>query len=209
MNEPHETSELAASTEAFEQQFRALLKRAQDGSQEAARELHDRFGRYVRKCVRQKMWRRLRTRFDSHDFTQQVWASFFADGHKLSEFENPAELVAFLQTMAQRKVVLEGRRQHSQKADVELELRVDEHASTVGTHPAGHDPTPSAVAVFREQYDRLVEQQVPEVREVAEMRVEGATFAEIAESLNIDESTARRFMRRLRRRGSQDAADSQ
>jgi DNA-binding NarL/FixJ family response regulator len=85
-------------------------------------------------------------------------------------------------------------------------MRIDEQASHVlGPHPATQDPTPSAVAVYREEYDRLVEQQVPEVREVAEMRAQGSTFAEIAESLNIDESTARRFMRRLRRRGGDDA----
>ena len=58
------------------------------------------------------------------------------------------------------------------------------------------------MARYREQYDRLVVQQQPEVREVAELRAQDCTFAEIAESLEIDESTARRFMRRVRRRAN-------
>jgi DNA-directed RNA polymerase specialized sigma24 family protein len=205
MHEFSQTPDERAAKQAQTQHFQALLKRAQGGSQEAAQELHDTYVKYVHKCVRHKMWKRLRTRYDSADFVQQVWASFFADGSRLPDFETPADLIAFLQKVAQRKVLLEGRRQHRQKGNVEREMRIDEQASHVlGPHPATHDPTPSAVAVYREEYDRLIEQQVPEVREVAAMRAEGSTFAEIAESLEIDESTARRFMRRLRRRGGQD-----
>jgi RNA polymerase sigma-70 factor (ECF subfamily) len=205
MNEPFETPDDQVHEQARNEHFQTLLKAAQAGSQEAARELHDTYVKHVLRCVRHKMWRRLRTRFDSADFVQQVWASFFADGNTLPDFATPAELVVFLQTLAERKVLLEGRRQHRQKTDIQLEQRIDEQASTVlGPHPAAHDPTPSAIAVYHEQYDRLVEQQVPEVREVAEMRASGSTFAEIAESLDIDESTARRFMRRVRRRSSAD-----
>jgi RNA polymerase sigma-70 factor (ECF subfamily) len=206
MRESFKTPDNQASQRARQHHFQSVLKRAQGGSQEAAQELHDTYVKYVRQCVRHKMWRRLRTRYDSADFVQQVWASFFSDGNKLPDFETPEELIKFLQTVAQRKVLLEGRRQHSQKEDIERETRIDEQASHVaGPHPATQDPTPSAVAVYREEYDRLVEQQVPEVREVAEMRAQGSTFAEIAESLSIDESTARRFMRRLRRRGGDEA----
>lgn len=204
MNESSKTPAAADPARAEVQRFQLLVKAAQSGSAEAARELHDKYVKYVHKCVRNKMWRSLRTRFDSTDFVQQTWASFFTPGNRLPDFQSPQELIAFLQTVAQRKVLAAGRRQHNQKADVALEQRIDESSPIAGPHPPAHDPTPSSVAVYHEQYDRLVEQQVPEVREVAELRAQGNTFAEIAASLNIDESTARRFMRRIRRRSSQD-----
>lgn len=202
MNESPKTPAAEDSARAELQHFQALVRAAQEGSDEAARELYNKYVKYVRKCVRHKMWRSLRTQFDSTDFVQQTWASFFTLGNRLPDFESPQELIAFLQTVAQRKVLLAGRRQHNRKADVAIEQRIHESSQMAGPHPPAHDPTPSSVAVYHEQYDRLVEQQVPEVREVAELRAQGNTFAEIAASLNIDESTARRFMRRIRRRNS-------
>jgi RNA polymerase sigma-70 factor (ECF subfamily) len=140
----------------------------------------------------------MRTRFDSLDFSQQVWASFFL-GENAPDFQTPDELIGFLGAMAERKVILENRRQAAQKNNLRRESPIDEHDTHVGYHPAAHDPTPSTVAVYNEQYERIIVNQAPEVREVAQLRLEGNTFHEISESLEIDERTARRFMRRLKR----------
>jgi RNA polymerase sigma-70 factor (ECF subfamily) len=178
--------------------FRELMKRAQSGCRDASRELYETYGRHVIRCVRQRLWRRMRTRFDSQDFSQQVWASFFLS-EQLPNFETPDELMAFLGAMAERKVILENRRQAAQKNNLRREHAIDEHDTHVGYHPAAPDPTPSTLAVYHEQYERIVVNQAPEVREVAQLRLEGNTFREISNSLEIDERTARRFMRRLKR----------
>jgi RNA polymerase sigma factor (sigma-70 family) len=184
--------------------FQGLLQRAQSGSEEAARELYETYVKHVLRSVRHRMWKRMRTRFDSEDFTQQVWCSFFTGG-AAPQFKSPQELIAFLQTMAERKVILENRRLTALKQNVRRESPIDEQDDQVGYHPAAADPTPSALAVGHELYDRAIARQDPEVREVADLRIQGNTFHEIAESLEIDERTARRLMGRVKRHAQPDS----
>src|SRR4051812_9555119 len=69
--------------------FQDLLREAQAGSPEAARELYDTYVAHVLRCVRNRMWHRLRSKFDSQDFVQQVWASFFVGDTKPPDFATP------------------------------------------------------------------------------------------------------------------------
>src|SRR5262245_43637466 len=187
------------SDENQQRQFRRLLVEVERGSEEAARELYETYVKHVLRSVRHRMWRKLRSRFDSHDFVQQVWASFFDDRGRLPDFQTPEDLTNYLMAMARNKVVMAARQGQTLKRDLNREMRVDEECDLAGPHPAGRDPTPSATAMFHEQYDRLIDRQPADVREVAELRVEGNTFEEIAEELELDESTARKVMRWLRR----------
>src|ERR1051326_6827453 len=84
MNEQHDN-----------QRFRALMRAAEGGSEEAARELYETYVKYVLRCVRHRLWHRLRSKFDSQDFVQQVWASFFDDRGSLPEFETREDLIAY------------------------------------------------------------------------------------------------------------------
>lgn len=185
-----------------QQKFRTLLRQAQAGSQDAARELYDTYVHYIRKCVRHRLWRKLRPKFDSQDFVQQVWLSFFRDPENLPDFQSPAELLAYFKSMAEHKVTFEARNRQMKRRAVNLEERVAEEESHVGAHPATRIPTPSAIAIVRERYDELVGQRPREMQDVADLRLAGATFRQIAEELQIDEATARRVMRILRRRSS-------
>src|SRR6188768_2709839 len=54
-----------------------FLARIQAGDEEAARELLRRYEAEVRLVVRRQLPRLLRSRFDSLDFLQSVWGSFF------------------------------------------------------------------------------------------------------------------------------------
>jgi len=187
------------SDDMEQQKFRTLLREAQAGSDEAARELYDTYGQYIQKCVRHRLWRRLRSKFDSQDFVQQVWLSFFRD-ESLPDFQSPGELLAYFKAMAENKVTFEARHRQMQRRAVQLEERVAEEDDHVGAHPATRIPTPSAIAMVRERYDELVGQRPREMQDVAELRLAGASFREIAEELQMDEATARRVMRVLRRR---------
>jgi DNA-directed RNA polymerase specialized sigma24 family protein len=95
-------------------------------------------------------------------------------------------------------VAMAARARHTQKRDCDLEVRIQEEIELAGPHPPSRDPTPSAVAIGAEQHERLVVEQPDAVRAVAELRMEGRTFDEIAAQLAMDESTARRKMRELR-----------
>jgi RNA polymerase sigma-70 factor (ECF subfamily) len=186
------------------QRFRDLMRAAEAGSEEAARELYETYVKYVVRCVRHRMWHRLRSKFDSQDFVQQVWASFFDDRGSLPDFQTPEDLIAYLKSMAENKVIGEGRHRRITKRNLALEVAVQEDSDTVGQHPATRLPTPSAVAVFNEEFDRLIDQQTEETRAVAQLRYEGNTFDEIAQCLDMDESSARKVMRSLKRRAVSD-----
>ncbi len=99
-----------------------FLKRIQAGDEGAARELLQRFEAEVRLVVRRQLPRLLRSRFDSLDFLQSVWGSFFRRMRTSpTEFEDSRHLVAFLARAAKNKVIDEYRRAASRKHDMHRE----------------------------------------------------------------------------------------
>src|SRR3954449_10048514 len=99
-----------------------FLLRIQAGDEGAARELLQRFEPEVRLVVRRQLPRLLRSRFDSLDFLQSVWGSFFRRMRDApTEFEDSRHLVAFLARAAKNKVIDEYRRAASLKQDMHRE----------------------------------------------------------------------------------------
>src|SRR5512147_939448 len=90
--------------------IRGLIDRIRAGDEEAARELLGRYEAQVRLVVRRQLPRILRPRFDSLDFLQSVWGSFF---HRVrtgpTDIEDEKNLVAFLAWAARNKVIDEYR----------------------------------------------------------------------------------------------------
>jgi RNA polymerase sigma-70 factor (ECF subfamily) len=213
MNRPagnsHRTTRTKMNDERQPRPFQELLREAQGGSEEAARELYETYVAHVLRCVRNRMWYRLRSKFDSQDFVQQVWASFFVGDNRLPDFQTPDDLIAYLMRLTTHKVTMEGRRRRQPKNDATREEPIDDRGDPLGPHPATRLPTPSAVAVFRERYQDVVEGQQEETREIAALRYEGHTFDEIAEDLNMHESNARKIVRRLRRRLEQSKSSDE
>ena len=103
-------------------ELRAFLDRIRAGDEQAARELLARYEAQVRLVVRRQLPRLLRSRFDSLDFLQSVWASFFLRLRSGPEkFEDPRYLVTFLAQVAKNKVVDQYRRAVSRKQDIHRE----------------------------------------------------------------------------------------
>src|SRR5271154_6283868 len=99
-----------------------FLNRIQAGDEGAARELLQRYEAQVRLVVRRQLPRILRSRFDSLDFLQSVWGSFFRRMKAgPDEFEDPRSLVAFLARAAKNKVIDEYRRAASKKGNMRRE----------------------------------------------------------------------------------------
>jgi RNA polymerase sigma-70 factor (ECF subfamily) len=180
--------------------FRALIEQVQLGSHEAAQQLADAYGPHVRRYVHRTLSRELRGQYDSLDFVQLVWASFFHQPEDLPQIDSPEQLIGYLVRMAQHKLLDEKRRLHAQKNDVARERRID----VPEKHITSRDPTPSALAIFREEWDTLVTRQPAEVGRVVQLRYEGATYREIADELQIHERTARKTIDRLERDRSRD-----
>jgi RNA polymerase sigma factor (sigma-70 family) len=183
--------------------LRRVLDRIRDGDEEAARELLRRYEAQVRLVVRRQLPRLLRSRFDSLDFLQSVWGSFFRRMQAgPSEFEDPRNLVAFLARAAKNKVIDEYRRASSRKQDVRLEETLWE-----GDRPrelVARTDTPSQIAEADEAFGRLRDQLPEDRRLILGLKAEGLTNREIGDRLKISERTVRRALEELRRRAGID-----
>jgi RNA polymerase sigma-70 factor (ECF subfamily) len=179
--------------------LQGLLARIRDGEEEAARELLERYETKVRLVVRRQLPRLLRSRFDSIDFLQSVWGSFF---HRIrtgpNDLQEERNLIAFLAWAARNKVIDEYRRAASQKQDIHREspLRFAED----GAELAAADETPSQVAEAREMYGRLNDLLPEDRRVILELKAAGFTTREIGDRLGVSERTVQRVLEDLRNR---------
>ena len=181
--------------------FRDLIRRVSEGSEDAAWELVQRYGETVRRAVRRKLNKKLRPKFDSMDFVQLVWSSFFRARHRLERFDRPGELAAFLVTMARNKVGMELRRRLlTEKYNVNREHSLYESDIRNRADYAGRQPVPVEVVIAREQWDRMLRDLPEHYREIIRLRLQGRTYRDIADSLQLAESTVRRFLKKLFRK---------
>ncbi|HXG11299.1 MAG TPA: sigma-70 family RNA polymerase sigma factor [Gemmataceae bacterium] len=179
--------------------FASLMRRVQEGSPEAAREVCELYGPHIVRVIRRRLSRRLRSEFDSIDFTQAVWASFFALEPERQHFAGPRELMAFLAMVARNKVIEAYRhRVQSQRYGTRREYPLARSAEDdEQTEPPGRQPTPSQFAVAQEQWDRLQAGLPPPYRCILEMLRQGHTHGEIARALGLTEKTVQRVIRLL------------
>ena len=192
---------LGEATQRGDGELSDFLRRIQAGDEEAARELLSRYEAEVRLVVRRQLPRLLRSRFDSLDFLQSVWGSFFRRMRTApTEFEDSRHLVAFLARAAKNKVIDEYRRAASRKQDMHREEplwgdgdRARETSPTRSTRPAR---SPQA----REVFGRLRELLPEDRRAILELKAEGLSSKEIGERLGISERTVQRVLEDLRRR---------
>ena len=183
---------------AEDNEFRRLLKEVQDGSQAAACELIHRYGPHIVRVVRRRLSKQIRAKFDSLDFVQAVWASFFADPKQFARFDRPEDLVGHLAVLAHNKVVDEiRRRMRTEKYNVNRERSLDDS----GLHFAGEltdrEPSPSETAIAHELWARLVQGQPDHYRRILELRRAGNSNQQIADQLGLNEKTVRRVIRKV------------
>jgi len=179
--------------------IRELLVRIKNGDEEAARELLSRYESKVRLVVRRQLPRLLRSRFDSIDFLQSVWGSFFhriqTESNDLNEEEN---LIAFLAWAARNKVIDEYRRAATQKQNIHREESIESRGDRETTLASGD--TPSELAQAHETFDRL-SRLLPEDRRVnLELKAAGYSCGEIGDRLGLSERTVQRVLEELRNR---------
>jgi RNA polymerase sigma-70 factor (ECF subfamily) len=178
--------------------FRGLLNRIKEGDDTAAWELVEHYGEDIRNAVRRSLNRRLRPKFDSLDFVQLVWSSFFRKNPHTGQFASPEELVSYLVTMARNKVGMETRRRLiSKKFNVNRESSLDEKSQYFQGEIPSLFPTPMEFAIARERWDRLLSKSPNHYKQIIQLRLQGRTCQDIADTMQIDESTVRRFLKRL------------
>ncbi len=176
-------------------EFRRLLKEVQNGSHEAARELIESYGPHIIRAVRRKLNKAIRPKFDSIDFVQAVWASFFAAPRPLTDFEKPGELVGYLATLAHHKVIDEiRRRMESEKYNVSREQSLNGSVQDLSGKFPDSRPSPSEVAVAEELWAGMIQGKPKRHQQILQLRRDGYNNQQIAEQVGVNEKTVRRVI---------------
>ena len=184
--------------------FTELMERARSGDPEAMRDFLGRFEPEVRVMVRARLPRKLRPRFDSGDFVQEVWQTIFAEaGDQPREFENVAHLCGFLQGVVRNKVQEQHRRlTRTAKHNLAREepLYVARGDREVPREVASPDPSPSETVQADDRLEQLIAGFGPREIEVLTLRRQGLTYAEVAERTGMHERSVRRIIDLFRSR---------
>lgn len=170
-------------------EFAEMMTEIKSGSINAVWLVIERYEPHIRRVISRRLSAQLRSRFDTMDFVQMVWKSLFEDPQRVYAMHSPTQLGAYLSKMAQRKVLAEYRRRTgTQRQDVAREQPFDSQQACVP-----HE-TPSQLAMARERWEQLLVGLPARHREIVRLRLEGRTFEEIGEELQVNERTARRVL---------------
>jgi RNA polymerase sigma-70 factor (ECF subfamily) len=190
---PHDPE--VAVDEAAE--FTQLVDGLRTGNPTAAEEICRRFAPFLRAAVRRQLHPQLRTRFDSLDFVQDVWANFLAIPGDRYTFDTPQALLKFLMQIAQRRVTDAFRsRFENQRDNITREVNPEEFEG--GSQPRSSTPTPSLLAIADEEWERLLNRFPIGHRAIIERLREGYTLEDVARISGVSLATVNRIVRRLR-----------
>jgi RNA polymerase sigma factor (sigma-70 family) len=178
-----------------EDEFHELMKKAMAGDDAAARLLFENYELVLLQAIRRKLNKKVRSKFDSEDFAQDVWVSFFAEPAEKRRFDKPENLLAFLTKLAKNKVA-EAMRQRLtiQKYNVRREQSLDDSRMMLKECLVAHQPTASFVAMTKEEWNAFLRKQPLVYRRIFILLRDGHTHEQIAAELGINVRTIGRVV---------------
>ncbi|AGA26695.1 RNA polymerase sigma factor [Singulisphaera acidiphila] len=180
----------------------SLVERLSDGDMAAAERVFVVFEPYLRMVVRRKLSTRLRTKFDSIDIVQSVWAHVLSGFRAASwRFANATQLRAFLVRVTQNRMIDQWRRCRT-AVDREQPLSQIEPMAT----PASRQPSACEIAQAGELWERMLVLCPTAHRDVLQLRQQGVTVSEIATRTGLHEGSVHRILHALACRVSVERA---
>jgi RNA polymerase sigma-70 factor (ECF subfamily) len=178
----------------------ALLDRLCEGDPEAAAQVFLAYEPFLRLVVRRHLPERLRTKLDSADVVQSVWADV-VQGFRTAgwHFPSAGHLRAFLVTATRNRLHDALRRHH-------VALERETPLPDGGLEPLlpARQPRPSEVAQADDVWDKLLALCPPDHHDVLRLRRQGLQLTEIAERTGLHEGSVRRILRKLARQLASD-----
>jgi len=178
-----------------EQRVLQIGEQLAGGDPSAAEELYRAYGPYLRMVVRRRMTPRLRSRFDSHDVVQSVWADTLiragANGSR-RQFRDEPGLKAFLVRLTLNRFIDFYRRHRRSLA---RETRLSDHDERAVQAPRGDRPSEQARA--DELWARLLSACPLAHRDVLRLKTRGDSLAEISLQTGLHASSIRRILHDL------------
>ena len=173
-----------------------LIQRLNDGDIDAAERAFLAYEPYLRMAVRRQLNGPLRSKLDSMDIVQSVWADVLCGFREAGwRFADRAHLRAFLTRVACNRLI-DRRRQHHRALEREQPLTEISPKDL----PRSSQPRPSEVAQVHELWERMLENCPPAHHEILQLRRQGLPLTEIAARSGLHEGSVRRILYKLARR---------
>jgi len=173
-----------------------LLAKLTSGDDEAAGKIFVKYEPLLRMVVRKNLSAELRTKFDSMDIVQSVWADLIRGFREAGwRFVDAAHLRAFLIRLTRHRFIDRLRKhQYAISRGQSLTDKGWENAVLAG------DPQPDQVAEAEELWKEILLLCPPEHREILRLKREGAVTADVATKTGLHEGSVRRILCNLARR---------
>lgn len=185
-------------------EFDRLMAEVAAGSEEAVVQLAETYTPHIIRSVRRCMSPKIRTKLDSQDVAQTLWASLLLRRTELLRLKTREQLIAYLVRATKNKVAEKAVKLRTQKRNIDREEplgppeRLAGNRRTAhGNEPCSRESTPSTYASLRERWRNAMSNASERDRRIVELVLERRTFDEIGEILSIHEQTARRAVERL------------
>jgi RNA polymerase sigma factor (sigma-70 family) len=173
-----------------------LLVKLSSGDDSAAERVFRDYEPILRALVRRRLTPMLRTKFDSMDVVQSVWADLLAAYRSKGwQFNDREHLRAFLAKVTYNHFLIQCRRNH--KA-LRSERPLPDRESLAPA--ASGQATPSQMVQAVELWETIVGDCPPAHAEILRLKRQGLSLAEIASRTGFHESSVRRILYELARR---------
>ena len=173
-----------------------LIERLNAGDPAAVGDVYRTYEPFLRMVIRRQLAAPLRSKLDSMDIVQSVWADVQRGlGQPGRHFPDEAHLRAFLAQVARNRLI-DRFRQHRNSLEHERPLAEGE-----GDDPfLSHEPRPSEVAQAEELWKQLLALCPAGHHDVLRLRQQGFPLVEIAARTGMHEGSVRRILYELARR---------
>jgi RNA polymerase sigma-70 factor (ECF subfamily) len=170
-----------------------LLEKLCSGDLQAAERVFVTYEPYLRKVIRRRLPAHLRSRFDSLDIVQSIWADLLTGFRQAGwRFTSVAQLRAFLVKVTQNRFI-DRCRQHNASLERELAFQ----GEMAKQAPPAHQPAPDAAAEANDMWEQMLALCPPAYQELLRLRRQGVPVAEIAARSGLHEDSVRRILRGL------------
>lgn len=168
----------------------SLLEKLVSGDDAAASEVFIKYEPYLRMVVRKNLTPSLRTKFDSMDIVQSVWADLVHGFREAGwRFVDVQHLQAFLVQLTKHRFIDRLRRHKTA-------LARERHDNQSGWENAllANDPRPDDLAQVDDLWKSIMKLCPPEHREILQMKRDGALNADVAARTGLHEGSVRRIL---------------
>ncbi len=187
--------------------FGQLVTRIRSGDKEAWEEFHRIYEPKLRSVIRNRLRiinRRMRTVYDTCDFTSELWKTMWARLPCLN-IQNEADFINFMSHVASQKIVDVSRKQTTLKRDSKRQRSLYEGDPEERRipEPASHEPTPSQYAMAEEVRFALEKESATlddDSAIILRLKSQNYTNHEVAEATGIHPRKVQRLLKSLANR---------